>query len=352
MLTLLRESRGMSGARLAEASGVPQSTISKMENDLSPMDPDRMQAIADALNYPLEAFTWTDTVYGFGSASFYHRKQQTLPQTALRKIQAHVNLLRMRLTRLLRGVEVDSRFRVPSIEVDEAGGDPSNVARAVRASWMLPMGPVRNMTATLEQAGVVVMHANFGSPKISAISNQGIDGSPPVVVLNTGMSADRERFTLAHELGHLVMHAGGDMVSDGEAQADAFASEFLMPAAEIRTQLRGLNLNTAVQLKMAWRVSIAAIIRRARDLGQIDDRRYKSMYVMLSQRGWNRNEPAELDHEKVTVIRALLNVHLDEHSYTVEELATTLGLHEDEFRDLYDMHDRWPKRRHLVPVGA
>lgn len=348
MLTLLRESRGLSGAQLAKESGVPQPTISKMENNLSPMEPGRITAIAEALGYPIEAFNWSDQVYGFGSSSFYHRKQQTLPQTKLRKIQATVNLLRMRLSRLLKGVAIDARFTLPSIDVDELGS-PSEVARAVRALWMLPMGPVKSMTTTLEQAGVVVIHSNFESPKISAISNIGVDGVPAFVVLNVGMPADRERFTLAHELGHLVMHSTPDLAVDAEREADEFASEFLMPAAEIRSQLRALNLNTAFALKMSWRVSIAALIRRARDLGQIDDARYKSLNVLRSKKGWHRDEPGTFDHERPTVIQALINVPLDEHGFTVPELAEVLGLSEDEFRSIYD-RPASPRRAHLQVV--
>lgn len=349
MLTLLRESRGMSGAQLAAASGVPQPTLSKMENDRSPMTSERVEAIAKALDYPVEAFGWTDTVYGFGSASFYHRKQQSLPQTTLRKVQARMNLLRMRLVRLLRGVEVDAQFELPSIDVGD--GTPADVARAVRAVWMLPMGPIKNMTVTLERAGVIVMHANLESPRIAAVSNSSVDSAPPFVLLNVGMPADRERFTLAHELGHLVMHSGSDIVVNGEAEADQFAAEFLMPAAEIRTQLRGIDLAKAWNLKIVWKTSIGAIIRRALDLGQINESRYKSLNIMRTKKGWHRNEPVAFDHEPPSVVPALVRVHLDEHRYDVEELADVLGLHVDEFRAIYDIHDRPKKLRALQSIG-
>jgi Zn-dependent peptidase ImmA (M78 family)/transcriptional regulator with XRE-family HTH domain len=349
MLTLLRESRGMSGAQLATASGVPQPTLSKMENDRSPMTSERVEAIANALDYPVEAFKWTDPVYGFGSASFYHRKQQSLPQTTLRKVQARTNLLRMRLVRLLRGVEVGAEFQVPSIDVEELGS-PADVARAVRAVWMMPMGPVKNMTVALERAGVIVMHANLESPRISAISNPGVDSTPPFILLNVGMPADRERFTLAHELGHLVMHSGVEIVEGAEAEADQFAAELLMPAAEIRTQLRGLDLAKAWNLKIVWRASIGAVIRRAFDLNQINESRYKSLNIMRTKKGWHRNEPVAFDHEPPTVVTSLVRVHLDEHGYGVDELAEVLGLHVDEFRAIYGIHDR-PKKWRLQSVG-
>lgn len=341
MLTLLRESRGLSGSQLASLSGVPQPTLSKMENGLAPLDDARMERIAAALDYPLEAFTWSDTVYGFGSAAFFHRKQQSLGQGALRKIHALMNLLRMRVTRLMRSVEVDAKFTIPSIDVEELGS-PAEVARAVRAQWLVPLGPVKSMTAVLERAGAVVVRADLESPRISALSTMTPDG-PPLLILNTGQPADRERFTLAHELGHLVMHATAFSVAeaDVEAEADAFASEFLMPAAEIRPQLRGMDLGRAAQLKVAWRVSMASLVRRARDLGVIDESRYRSLVVQMSRKGWRKAEPVQIPADEPTVLADLIAVHLHDHEYTAHELGLAVGLHEHEFRSVMP-----------VPTGA
>ncbi len=336
MLTLLRESRGYSGARLATMTGIPQPTLSRIENGLASIDDDRMKLIADALGYPVEAFNWTDPVYGFGSAAFYHRKQQTLPQTALRRIQAEVNLTRMRLERLMRSIEVDAQHELPHLVVEEFGG-PAEVARAVRATWRLPMGPVRDVATVLELAGVLVLRYPFESPRISAISLDNVAAYPALIILNSSMPADRERFTLAHELGHLVMHTTITAPEEAEREADSFASEFLMPAAEIRTQLKGITLERAAQLKPVWKVSMGALIRRAKDLGVIDDRRYKSLNVSISQKGWRKVEPVDVDRDKPSVLGATLNIHLREHGYSVEELAKVAAMRPEEFAARFDL---------------
>lgn len=345
MLTLLRESRGMSGAKLARVSGVPQPTLSKAENNRALLDDVRLASVAEALDYPAEVFSWTDSVYGFGSYAFYHRKQQTLPVTMLRQVQAHVNLVRMRLVRLLRGVEVDHPAVLPDVSADEVGS-PALVARLVRALWALPMGPITNMSTALERAGVVVVRYDLTSPKISAISMGPIDAAPAFIVLNDGMPADRERFTLAHELGHLVMHTGASHVANAEEEADAFASEFLMPAAEIQPQLVGLDIYKAFELKQYWRVSGAAIIRRARDLGQITDARYRSLNVIRSQRGWSKNEPYPFSRDEPTLLGQLVRVHLEDHEYDEDELAGVVGLFTPEFRERLPVPGDG-KKRHL-----
>lgn len=345
MLSLLRESRGLSQSALAREAKVPQSAISRAENGLGELDPARVQAIADVLDYPLEALNWTDEVLGFGSASFHHRKQQALGQVTLQRIHADVNLMRMRIARLLRGIEMVPRYKFPSIEVDELGS-PEDVARAVRAYWRVPMGPVANTMKVLENAGAVIVRADLYSPRISAISISA-PGTPPLFVLNEGMPADRERFTLAHEAAHVIMHDMPAKPEDAEREADAFAAEFLMPANEIRRELRNLDLARAAQMKVRWKTAMSAIIRRARDLGQIDESRYRSLNVQISQRGWRKIEPVELEHEQPSLISQIISLHHEQHSYSIDELANVTGLHAGEYsRRFGDLPPR--TRLHVV----
>jgi len=333
MLQLLRESRGLSQTALAKRSGIPQPTLSKAESGLTELDPDRLVALSRALEYPVDVLDWPDEIFGFGSSAFHHRKQQSLGVTTLHQIHADVNLIRMRVVRLLRGVELDSVFRFPTFEVEEFG-TPSEVARAVRATWKLPMGPVESMIGVLEKSGAIVVRADLHSRRISAISTSA-PGSPPLFVINDGMSADRERFTLAHELGHLVMHDLPSSPEDAEREADQFAAEFLMPAAEIRSELTAIDLRKAAALKRKWRTAMSALIRRARDLGKIDDSRYKSLNVQMSRQGWLKLEPVQVEREQPSLIDDVLRLHRSEHGYSTEELASLTGLVDAEFVGLF-----------------
>lgn len=346
MLQLLRESRAMSSSQLAKAIGVSPATMSKIEHGFAPVDEDRLSRIAETLDYPTGVFAWSDEVYGFGSSVFYHRKQQSLPQTTLRSIQAQVNLTRMRLERLSRSIEIDARFDVPVLDTAEIGG-PAAAARAVRAMWSVPMGPIRNLAAILERAGIVIIPADLQSQKISAISIPPLDGAPHLMFVNSKQPADRERFTLAHELAHLVLHGEAIAPETAEFEADEFAAEFLMPSAEIRTQLKGISLQRAAQLKMVWRVSMAALIRRARDLGVIDDARYRSLNVQISQRGWRLTEPAPIERDVPSVMRNIVRVHLDEHEFSLEQLAQVVGLDVREFASRFDIALDVHRRQHL-----
>ena len=98
----------------------------------------------------------------------------------------------------------------------------------------MPNGPVLSMTSSVEDAGGIVVLIDFGTPLVDGVSRW-VPGLPPLFFLNQAAPGDRGRMTLAHELGHMVMHhvARAEM----EVQAFEFAQEFLMPAKDIRHQL-------------------------------------------------------------------------------------------------------------------
>ncbi|MEV4863285.1 helix-turn-helix domain-containing protein [Streptomyces ossamyceticus] len=326
LLQLARESRGLSQSRLASLTGMSQAALSKAENGLSALSPDRLAAIADVLGYPRKLFDWPDEPVGLGPSGFYHRKQSGLGKTSLLRIEADVSLLLMQVRRLEATVEIDPPFRLPIFDSEEY--EPEEAAARVRASWLIPDGPVPDVIRAVERAGVVVVRKDLETPKISGLSVRPPNGLP-VIILNTGMSATRERFTVLHELGHLVMHQIPS--DDGEREADRFAAEFLMPARLISPYLAGLNIQRAVQLKQYWKASMAAIIRAAHRLGKIDDRRYKSLQVQMSQLGYRRDEPAEPVPENPRILPSMIELHRDEHGYSEAELATVVGLHVREF---------------------
>lgn len=347
MLATAREARGLTQSQLAEQTGIPQGTLSKAEHGFVTLSDERLAALSEALGFPLAVFDWDEEVYGFGSSSFYHRKQKSLPQTRLRQIQATFNLTRMRAKRLSRGLEIEHKHRFKPLDMDDYGS-PEEAARAVRAMWAVPMGPIKDVCRLIEHAGGVVVRADFGTPKISAIS-QWVHGERPIFVTNTANPADRERFTLAHEIAHVLLHETPREEKDGEKEADRFASELLMPATEIGPQLaRGIDLARAAQLKPYWRVAMSALIRRAYDLECINDSRYKSLSVQMSQKGWRKREPVDIERDRPRFLDQVIEAKIAS-GFTAPELATVAGLAVEEFTALYLPA---PGGRHLSAVRA
>jgi len=187
---------------------------------------------------------------------------------------------------------------VPSFPVDfddREGDGPELAARLIRERWDLGAGPVGHLVRLIEHNGVLVV---FSPPQVASVDAYSFDSRlRPVVVLNP-IKRDyyRQRFDVAHELGHLVMHSdaepGGRIV---ENQANRFAAELLMPAEQIHdllpSTMGGRAWPTLARLKEQWGVSIQALLYRARWLGRLGDVSYRNAMATVSARGWRRNEP-------------------------------------------------------------
>jgi Zn-dependent peptidase ImmA (M78 family)/transcriptional regulator with XRE-family HTH domain len=182
----------------------------------------------------------------------------------------------------------------PGIGGPGAGG-PEKAAQHVRDCWGMSAGPAPHLVRLLENHGVLVV---FSPPQAASVDAYSFDSRlRPVVVLNP-VKHDyyRQRFDVAHELGHLVMHTdaepGGRTVED---QANRFAAEFLMPAAEIRDGLpKAMNAAAWQSLgrcKEHWGTSIQALLYRARRLGALTEVSYRNAMATLTSRGWRRSEP-------------------------------------------------------------
>jgi Zn-dependent peptidase ImmA (M78 family)/DNA-binding XRE family transcriptional regulator len=330
-LVLARESRGASQAAVAEAAGVNQGTISKAERGLRSLDRVQVELIASYLRYPVAFFYDPGRLRGGESACLYHRKRKTLGQRFLTELDAVMLIRNVNANRLIDGLEIDNPREFYTIDLDEYNGSPAEVARALRRSWRIPDGPIINLTALLESAGALILQADFGNRKLFGMSCRATRQSP-FFFMNSEGTPEVLRWTMAHELGHLTMHglpASGDL----EEQADVFAGEFLAPRDQVMGDLRGLTLQRAGMLKPYWRLSIKALITRAKKLGAVSNDAAVRLYKQYSARRYDEygSEPFPLEPEQPTLIREAVRIHLHDHQYTVAELAEALRLTEDEF---------------------
>ncbi len=336
MLTLARESRGWTQTELARKARVEQGTVSKVESDtLDPSD-DLIGQFADQLGYPTTFFERTDEAYPFGASSFYHRKRSKLPNKVLRQIQARVNVTRMHVSQLAAVTDLDSRCLFRPLNPDECGG-PEEVARLVRASWRIGEGPIGDLVKVVEQAGGVVVHFDFGTRLIDGLS-EWIPPAPPLFCLNSnvGIPGDRQRLTLAHEVGHVFMHSLPQ--PDMEAQANRFASELLAPVGEIGPALRSpLRLRTLAGLKPMWKISMASMIEKAYTEELISKNERKSLWAQMARYGYQRREPPSLDvpREIPVLLNRLIESHLAGLGYSHETLAESLTILTPELHTLY-----------------
>lgn len=340
MLTLARESRGWTQSDLAERSSVPQGNISKYESGIRAIPVEHIQKFAELLDYPSAFFFLPEHRYGFGSSCTYHRKRQTMPVYELRTLLARINILRIQVGHLLNGVEVENENRFERLDIEDFDGKVERIAQHIRRKWALPFGPVQSVAGSIEHAGGIVFRCRFGTRKVDAIS-QWTPGMPPIFFMNEDLTGDRLRFSLAHELGHVVMHQELTVdPQDMERQADRFAAEFLMPAKEIAPELGTLSWPKLARLKSYWKVSMGALIVRAYDLQQITARQYRSWFEQMSKLGYKTVEPEPIPIEDPMLIHEILDVYRSEHQFSISELSQLAVLNEHEFRDQYGFNQR------------
>ena len=182
------------------------------------------------------------------------------------------------------------------------------------------------MLALLESKGVRVLSLSENTLDVDAYSFWRSDF--PFVFLNQMKTPERSIFDCVHELGHLVMHhhAGVKGEKGAEQQADAFASAFLMPEADVKSKAGNISsVRQVLQLKKRWRVSAMALVFRLHKLGMITEWAYKSMCIELGQLGYRRAEPDGIARETSVVWQKVLTA-LWSRRITKEHIASELRI--------------------------
>jgi len=305
MLVLAREAKGYTQKDLASYLGCNQSRLSKIESgELMPQEDD-IQKFVRVLEQGREFFYQQDASTP-ASVSFY-RKTQTLPLKMLRQCNAQMNVRRLEIERQVGQTKLGKRD-LPHLPPEEHGGAKA-VAQELRREWDLRQGAVQDLTKLVEDAGCIVIDYSFPSSKLDGLSIRAPQ-KPPIIFLNKDLPKSRRRLSLAHELGHLVMHTNPHKGVEDEAWD--FAAEFLAPSAELEAQLDGLNLDKLGQLKSEWGISMQAILHRATKLRKISESYSRFLWIQIGKCGYRINEPFEdvIPEERPTELEKRLKMNI------------------------------------------
>lgn len=314
-LRLIRLFHDLSLTELGQAVGVSKQFLSRVETGAESVSTPLENALARELDVLPEFFYYIDSIPITDEQCHFRRQLTT--KVALRLVARARGEMLKRLVGVL-----SEHVDLPHYQVGEADLESAETieraAETFRSLFSLGLGPLSNVTRVAENAGAVVMKVHGLAPEIDAVS---FATKRPLIALNgSGRSACRERFGVAHELGHFSLHIGvltGDRLT--ETQANRFASAFLMPrstfASECRLGIRGTRLNWPglCELKLRWGVSKAAIIFRGRQLGVLTDDQARAGYVGLNRHGEAVRESEDhlIPNEEPEVITESLKVMKD-----------------------------------------
>lgn len=334
-----REARGLTAVSLADLVGVTRGAISQYEHGPLSPSPDVMRRISEQLNLPVQ---------------FFLRRPLAVSQRTIfyRSMSAATKRARLRAERryewLCEIVSLLRRFvRFPEVTFPEfkLAPDPARItndqiedlAAETRRAWALGQGPISNITWLLENRGAVITRCELGAATLDAFSEWNSSDSTPYVVLNSGKeSAVRSRHDSAHELGHMILHRHLQQSALNHApsfdlmekQAHRFAGAFLLPARSFADDLYSPSLDGLRALKEKWRVSIAAMIKRASQLNLINEDHERRLWINLARRKWRTREPLDdvVEPEQPRFLRRSLELLISKGIVSSSDLPLRLTL--------------------------
>ncbi len=327
-----RKAAGLSLRALAEKAGVSAMAISKYENNRSMPSSGVLLALAKALGVRTEYFFRRVSVE---LVNIKHREHHLLPENEEQKVMADV---KEQLERWLELEEVvpapwSVPFSLPDdiSESVESYDEIEDIAVNMRQHWKLGLNPIPDLIDTIEARGVKVLITKYdGHKNFNGLSAE-VNGAP-VVVVGKNWTGDRQRFTLAHELGHLVLGGRLNDSLDEEKACHRFAGAFLVPSESVKICLgerrTHLELQELFLLKHEWGLSMMAWSFRAKDLGVISGDIFRKLWRQHMRR-WKveGKEPGtQCEREKTRLFQQLVYHALAEDMLSESRAAELLGM--------------------------
>jgi Zn-dependent peptidase ImmA (M78 family)/transcriptional regulator with XRE-family HTH domain len=335
----LRLARAAAGLSLRDLEAkidklVSAQAIGKYERDEDMPSSRVLSALAEALNVSEDYLLASDDMVLEGVE---FRKAEI----ASKREEAFVEAQTLHL--LERYLAVESVLGLASVDWDRPReapypikelADVENAARSLRGQWTLGVDPIPNLSELLEEHGIKVLSIDLKDiDGLTARVKRKDHGSIPVIAVKSSAWSERKRFTLAHELGHLVMEVAPGL--DVERAANRFAGAFLMPAQalwlEIGRQRTSISLGELLHLKKLFGASLQAITYRCRDLGILSESAFRQLFSMFKENGWRDppyQEPGALPAslERPQRMERLVFRALAEQAIGESKAAELLGL--------------------------
>ena len=344
-LKLARSASGLSLRSLEAKIGnrVTAQAIGKYERDESMPSSGVLITLADSLGVSVD-YLVGDQEMVLESVDF--RKKRIISKREESQVEAKV------LHFLERYLMVEELLHLPSIEWNCPREAPYPVmhnfleadraAQSLRDHWGLGNDPIPNLVELLEEQGIKVLSVDLKNiDGLMARVHRAGKGAVPVIVVNGMDWGERQRFTLAHELGHLILEVA-DRVNEEKA-AHRFAGAFLMPAdglwAEIGKYRTAIGWGELFELKKLFGVSVQAITYRCKDLGIFNMTTFRRLFKAFTRLGWRRppyKEPNTRKVEEPKRFERLTFRALAERAISESKAAELLGLSVEELNQLME----------------
>lgn len=351
-LRLARLSKGFSQPELGEMLSTSRQYIHQLESGIREPSGELLPLICEVLSIT-PGFLYRSKINELKPEQCHFRKRRTTTQSVSNQVLASGTILELLLDIVQTYVDIPSTKNVDVLE-DRYGNasnlshvDIEKIASEYRAlSGLSQNTPISNVTDLIESSGVFITTINGVSEKVDALS---FSRKYRVILRNSAKeSSCRQRFDLAHELGHLIMHNGvetGDAKT--ESQADWFASCLLFPVDSFFREFslcvdayQRLDWSGLIELKRRWGVSLKSIIYRAGALGLISPAQYRSANIYISKNKWSKVEVLDdvLEIEEPSLLFESIMLIQESLGISLNSLAKMIGLEGRSISDLFDLN--------------
>jgi Zn-dependent peptidase ImmA (M78 family)/transcriptional regulator with XRE-family HTH domain len=335
----LRLARLLNGFTQQELGGKVCATrqyIHQLESDKFPSR-DVLAALCEVLKVH-ESFFYTPLNNDVKFEQCHFRKRKTTPVNLANRVCAYSTIFEQLINYINKYLELPSpNFLTPkSDSVNFQNIEIEKIAEKYRDHWDLGVNtPIKNMTRTLETAGVVITSFSGVSEKVDALS---LNRKYPIIIRNEAKDSPcRLRFDLAHECGHFALHDGietGDTIT--ESEADKFASAFLFPRSSFVKEFprnfmpfKETSWRPIYKLKQRWGMSLKAIVYRAHYLKIISAQQYRAANIRLSKTGQTKKEnyDATVPFEEPELLKKSLDMIETQVGISFAEIAYKLSIY-------------------------
>ena len=340
-----RVSRGLSMEELSELVSVSKQAISQYELGKNAPSKSTLNAISSVLQYPVSFFYKPVPVSENACSAVFFRSRKTAKARALSAAREKIGLFREISDYLEEYVDFPA-LSLPKITYDDGGICPidndqiERYAMILRNHWGLGNKPIDNLINVVQRNGIMVSKMQLRLNKLDAFSVW-FDGKPFVFLSSDKDSNVRIRFDIAHELGHLLMHA--DYYSEDdlkntaihnklEDEANRFAGAFLLPKETFPNDVFSTSIDHFIQMKAKWKASIGCMIYRCDTLGILTPNQIKYLKDQMSARVYWRMEPLdkEMPVEKPFAHKQAILLLLEHGIITPGQIVDDVGCSAEE----------------------
>ncbi len=332
-----RVAEGLSLRELGKRVDLSATILSKYERNLIVPSSALLLKIADALNTPVDFFFRSHTV-AFSNPKF--RKRNGLGEKELSQIKEKTLEQAERLFKLLTYFPKSpiNGFCCPSSLPDKIDSLAAveRAASLLRDSWFLGQDEISSVIDTLESKGIFVIIINFSHKFFDGLTAM-LNGFKTIII-SADWPGDRQRFTLAHELGHIVLEGRLKNI-DEEKACNRFAGAFLVPKSSISENLgekrNDISIQELLEMKEKFGASMASILFRLAETGILSERTKDEKWTLFKKNGWDQKEPGQdLATERTTLLERLVLRATTERFISISKGAELLNISSGELKYL------------------